>query len=88
MARVVERLQELKREVSKRQTGYAIGPEQTRNSILMRAAKAVAELTSMSFQSNAGSRSDRRNQPGENLETEKDRLIKLLETVSPRRDSP
>src|SRR6266404_450349 len=35
MVRVVERLQELKREVERRQTGYSIGPEQTANSILM-----------------------------------------------------
>src|SRR6202040_1472227 len=35
MLRVVERLQELKREVEQRQTRYAIGAEQSRNSILM-----------------------------------------------------
>ena len=35
MLRVVERLQELKRDVEQRKTGCAIGAEQTRNSILM-----------------------------------------------------
>src|ERR1700730_17112057 len=34
MVRVVERLDELKREVERRQTEYAVGPEQNRNSIL------------------------------------------------------
>ncbi len=84
MARVVERLQELKREVEQRQTGYAIGPEQTRNSILMLGGESGGGTNFNVVPEQCWFTLDRRINPEENLEAEKDRLIKLLEQC--RRD--
>ncbi len=84
MARVVERLQELKREVEQRQTGYAIGPEQTRNSILMLGGESGGGTNFNVVPEQCWFTVDRRINPEENLEAEKDRLIKLLEQC--RRD--
>jgi len=79
MARVVERLQELKREVEQRQTGYAIGAEQTRNSILMLGGESGGGTNFNVVPEHCWFTVDRRINPEENLEAEKDRLIKLLE---------
>jgi acetylornithine deacetylase/succinyl-diaminopimelate desuccinylase family protein len=84
MARVVDRLQELKRDVEQRQTGYAIGPEQTRNSILMLGGESGGGTNFNVVPEQCWFTVDRRINPEENLEAEKDRLIKLLEQC--RRD--
>jgi acetylornithine deacetylase/succinyl-diaminopimelate desuccinylase-like protein len=84
MVRVVERFQELKREVEQRQTGYAIGPEQTRNSILMLGGESGGGTNFNVVPEHCWFTVDRRINPEENLEAEKDRLIKLLEQC--RRD--
>jgi len=79
MARVVERLQELKREVEQRQTGYAIGAEQTRNSILMLGGESGGGTNFNVVPEQCWFTVDRRINPEENFDAEKDRLIKLLE---------
>jgi acetylornithine deacetylase/succinyl-diaminopimelate desuccinylase family protein len=84
MARVVERLQELKREVEQRQTGYAIGPEQTRNSILMMGGESGGGTNFNVVPEQCWFTVDRRINPEENFDAEKDRLIRLLEQC--RRD--
>ena len=84
MARVVERLQELKREVEQRQTVYSIGPEQTRDSILMLGGESGGGTNFNVVPEQCWFTVDRRINPEENLDAEKDRLIKLLEQC--RRD--
>jgi len=84
MARVVERLQELKREVEQHQTGYAIGAEQTRNSILMLGGESGGGTNFNVVPEQCWFTVDRRINPEENFDAEKDRLIKLLEQC--RRD--
>jgi len=78
MVRVVERLQELKREVERRQTGYAIGPEQTRNSILMLGGESGGGTNFNVVPEQCWFTVDRRINPEENLDAERDRLIKVL----------
>jgi len=84
MVRVVERLQELKREVERRQTGYSIGPEQTANSILMLGGESGGGTNFNVVPEQCWFTVDRRINPEENLDAERDRLIKLLEQC--RRD--
>jgi len=79
MTRVVERLQELKREVEQRQTGYSIGAEQTRNSILMLGGESGGGTNFNVVPEQCRFTIDRRINPEENFDAEKDRLIKLLE---------
>jgi succinyl-diaminopimelate desuccinylase len=79
MVRVVERLQELKREVEQRQTSYAIGAEQTRSSILMLGGESSGGTNFNVVPEQCWFTVDRRINPEENLDTEKERLIKLLE---------
>ena len=84
MLRVVERLQELKREVEQRKTGYAIGAEQTRNSILMLGGESGGGTNFNVVPEQCWFTVDRRINPEEDLNAEKDRLIGVLEKC--RRD--
>jgi len=84
MARVVARLQELKREVEQRQTGYSIGAEQTGNSILMLGGESGGGTNFNVVPEKCWFTIDRRINPEENFDTEKERLIKVLEQC--RRD--
>jgi len=79
MVRVVERLQELKREVERRQTGYSIGPEQTANSILMLGGESGGGTNFNVVPEQCWFTVDRRINPEENLDLERDRLIEVLE---------
>ena len=79
MARVVERLQELKREVEQRETSYAIGAEQTRNSILMVGGESGGGANFNVVPERSWFTVDRRINPEENLDLERDRLIRVLE---------
>jgi succinyl-diaminopimelate desuccinylase len=79
MARVVERLQELKREVEQRRTGYSIGPEQTVNSILMLGGESGGGTNFNVVPEQCWFTVDRRINPEENLDFERDRLVKVLE---------
>jgi succinyl-diaminopimelate desuccinylase len=79
MVRVVERLQELKREAEQRQTACAIGSEQTRNSILMLGGESGGGANFNVVPEQSWFTLDRRINPEENLDTEKARLISILE---------
>jgi acetylornithine deacetylase/succinyl-diaminopimelate desuccinylase family protein len=84
MLRVVERLQELKREVEQRKTGYAIGAEQTRNSILMLGGESGGGANFNVVPEQCWFTVDRRINPEEDFDAEKGRLIGVLEQC--RRD--
>jgi acetylornithine deacetylase/succinyl-diaminopimelate desuccinylase family protein len=84
MLRVVERLQELKREVEQRKTGYAIGGEQTRNSILMLGGESGGGANFNIVPEQSWFTVDRRINPEEDFDAEKGRLIGVLEQC--RRD--
>src|SRR5258705_8525077 len=79
MHRVVERLQELKREVEQRNTRCAVGAEQRPNSILMLGGQSGGGTNFNVVPEECWFTVDRRINPEENLEAEKERLIKLLE---------
>jgi len=84
MLRVVERLKELKREVEQRKTGYAIGAEQSSNSILMLGGESGGGTNFNVVPEQCWFTVDRRINPEEDLDAEKDRLIGVLEKC--RRD--
>ena len=79
MLRVVERLQELKREVEQRKTDYTVGAEQTRNSILMLGGESGGGTNFNVVPEQCWFTVDRRINPEEDLNAEKDRLVGLLE---------
>lgn len=79
MARVVERLQELKREVEQHQTRYEVGAEQTGNSILMLGGESGGGTNFNVVPEQCWFTVDRRINPEESIDVERDRLIKLLE---------
>jgi acetylornithine deacetylase/succinyl-diaminopimelate desuccinylase family protein len=79
MMRVGKRLQELKREVEQRKTGYAIGAEQTRNSILMLGGESGGGTNFNVVPEQCWFTVDRRINPEEDFEAEKGRLIGVLE---------
>jgi succinyl-diaminopimelate desuccinylase len=79
MVRVVERLQELKRDVEQRQTACAIGSEQTRNSILMLGGESGGGTNFNVVPEQSWFTVDRRINPEENFDAEKARLISVLE---------
>jgi succinyl-diaminopimelate desuccinylase len=79
MLRVVERLQELKREVEQRKTGYAIGAEQSSNSILMLGGESGGGTNFNVVPGQCWFTVDRRINPEEDFDAEKDRLISVLE---------
>jgi succinyl-diaminopimelate desuccinylase len=84
MMRVVVRLQELKREVEQRKTSYAIGSGQTRNSILMLGGESGGGANFNVVPEQCWFTVDRRINPEEDFDAEKDRLINVLEDC--RRD--
>jgi acetylornithine deacetylase/succinyl-diaminopimelate desuccinylase-like protein len=84
MVRVVERLQELKREVEQQKTEHTVGAEQTRNSILMLGGESGGGTNFNVVPQQCWFTVDRRINPEEDFEAEKDRLIGLLEQC--RRD--
>jgi len=84
MTRVVRRLQEVKHEVEQRQTSSAIGAEQTRNSILMLGGESGGGTNFNVVPEQCWFTIDRRVNPEENFDEEKERLIKVLEQC--RRD--
>ena len=79
MMRVVERLQELKREVEQRKTSYQIGAEQTRNSILMLGGGSGGGTNFNVVPEQCWFTVDRRINPEEDFDAEKGRLIGVLE---------
>ena len=84
MVRVVERLQELKREVEQRETRCTIGAEQSRNSILMLGGESGGGTNFNVVPEECWFTVDRRINPEENFDAEKDRLVDVLERC--RRD--
>jgi succinyl-diaminopimelate desuccinylase len=79
MSRVVERLQGLKRDVEQRQTTCAIGAEQTRNSILMLGGESGGGTNFNVVPEQCWFTLDRRINPEEDFDEEKERLIGALE---------
>ena len=84
MLRVVERLQELKRDVEQRKTGRTIGAEQTRNSILMLGGESGGGTNFNVVPERCWFTLDRRINPEEDFDAEKNRLTTVLEEC--RRD--
>jgi acetylornithine deacetylase/succinyl-diaminopimelate desuccinylase family protein len=84
MVRVVERLQELKREVEQRETGCAIGAEQKRHSILMLGGESGGGTNFNVVPEQCWFTVDRRINPEEDFDAEKKRLLDVLEQC--RRD--
>jgi succinyl-diaminopimelate desuccinylase len=84
MLRVVERLQSLKREVEQRTTGYPLGGDQNRNSILMIGGESGGGANFNVVPEKSWFTVDRRINPEEDFETEKQNLIGVLEQC--RRD--
>ena len=78
MHRVVERLQELKREVEQRITNFNVGAEQARNSILMLGGQTGGGANFNVVPEECWFTVDRRINPEENLEEEKAKLIGVL----------
>lgn len=79
MVRVVERLQLLKREVEQRETTRAPGADRRRNSILMLGGQSGGGVNFNVVPDQSWFTVDRRINPEEDLETEKVRLIEVLE---------
>jgi len=79
MMGVVARLQELKREVEQRVTSCNTGAEQTRNSILMLGGQCAGGANFNVVPDNCWFTVDRRINPEESFDTEKARLLDLLE---------
>jgi succinyl-diaminopimelate desuccinylase len=79
MHRVVDRLQQLKREVEKRTTRISIGVEQARNSILMLGGQSGGGANFNVVPEKCWFTIDRRINPEEDLEAEKAQLIGVLE---------
>jgi succinyl-diaminopimelate desuccinylase len=80
MVRVVERLQELKKEVEQRTTSFNIGAEQARRSILMLGGQSGGGANFNVVPEECWFTIDRRINPEENLDEEKTRLIEVLES--------
>jgi succinyl-diaminopimelate desuccinylase len=79
MVRVVERLQELKLEVEQRETGWTIGAEQRRNSILMLGGESGGGTNFNVVPEECWFTVDRRINPEEDFDAEKERIIDVLE---------
>ena len=79
MHRVVERLQELKKEVERRATNFNIGADQARHSILMLGGQSGGGANFNVVPEECWFTIDRRINPEENLEQEKANLIAVLE---------
>ncbi len=81
---VVERLEELKREVEQRLTNFNIGPGQARNSILMLGGQSGGGTNFNVVPETCWFTVDRRINPEENLAEEKARLMGVLEECQGR----
>jgi succinyl-diaminopimelate desuccinylase len=79
MHRVVERLQQLKREVEQRSTRCAVGADQRRNSILMLGGQSGGGTNFNVVPEECWFTVDRRINPEENLAEEKAKLVSALE---------
>jgi len=79
MIRVVERLQELKREVEQRSTNFNIGADQARQSILMLGGQSGGGANFNVVPQECWFTIDRRINPEEDLAEEKSKLIATLE---------
>ena len=79
MLRVVDRLQKLKKEVEPRKTAHAISAEQSSNSILMLGGESVGGTNFNVVPDQCWFTVDRRINPEEDFDAEKDRLIGVLE---------
>jgi acetylornithine deacetylase/succinyl-diaminopimelate desuccinylase family protein len=79
MVRVVERLQELKSEVEKRKTSATVGAEQLPNSILMLGGESGGGTNFNVVPEQCWFTVDRRINPEEDFDAEKDRIIRVLE---------
>src|SRR6266403_1598195 len=79
MVQVVGRLQELKREVERKTTGFNIGAGQARHSILMLGGQSGGGTNFNVVPAECWFTVDRRINPEENLEEEKAKLIAVLE---------
>jgi len=79
MHRVVELLEQLKREVERRRTRCEVGAEQTRNSILMLGGMSGGGANFNVVPEQCWFTIDRRINPEENLDEEKAKLLDLLE---------
>lgn len=77
--RVVERLLELKSVVEQRKTSFAIGAEQARNSILMLGGQSGGGTNFNVVPEECWFTVDRRMNPEENFDLEKERLISVLQ---------
>jgi succinyl-diaminopimelate desuccinylase len=80
MVQVVGRLQELKREVEERATGFPIGADQARHSILMLGGQSGGGTNFNVVPEECWFTIDRRINPEEDLEEEKRNLIATLES--------
>jgi acetylornithine deacetylase/succinyl-diaminopimelate desuccinylase family protein len=79
MVRVVERLQGLKLEVERKQTEHAVAAEQNRNSILMLGGESGGGANFNIVPEQCWFTIDRRINPEEDFDAEKNRLIGVLE---------
>jgi succinyl-diaminopimelate desuccinylase len=79
MHRVVERLQDLKREVEQRVTIFDVGADQARNSILLIGGQSGGGTNFNLVPDRCWFTIDRRINPEENLATEKARILDVLE---------
>jgi succinyl-diaminopimelate desuccinylase len=79
MLRVVDRLQKLKKEVEQRKTAHAISAEQSSNSILMLGGESGGGTNFNVVPDQCWFTVDRRINPEEDFDAEKDRLIGVLE---------
>jgi len=79
MVKVVERLQELKREVEQRTTRFNIGADQARQSILMLGGQSGGGTNFNVVPGECWFTIDRRINPEEDFEEEKERLIGVLD---------
>jgi succinyl-diaminopimelate desuccinylase len=79
MHAVVERLQQLKREVEPRTTRFNIGSEQARNSILMLGGESAGGTNFNVVPAECWFTMDRRINPEEDLAAEKTKLLDVLE---------
>jgi succinyl-diaminopimelate desuccinylase len=80
MVQVVERLQELKQEVEQKTTGYNIGADQARHSILMLGGQSGGGANFNVVPEECWFTLDRRINPEENMEEEKSKIIATLES--------
>jgi succinyl-diaminopimelate desuccinylase len=79
MHRVVERLQQLKKEVEQHSTQYNVGVEQRRNSILMLGGRSGGGTNFNVVPEECWFTIDRRFNPEENFEEQKAKLLSVLE---------